>query len=444
MAVRKNDIVNGTILDINDDGQGVLKTIDGAVIFVPNALPTEEISTQIINTKSKFIIGKNIDTKKACEHRISPACPYYNKCGGCDIMHASNTFQKDFKTNKIKRILKKFANIEFDVLPIISLNEWRYRNKIALPVSSNGSIGLYKKNSHNILPIEDCLITEDFNKFLIQIMNDYINHSKISCYNEETHSGQLKHIVARQIDDQILITLVVTKKEIPEKEYLINLLQMHFKNFGLNLNINTLHNNVILGDKWIPIIGPQELIANEYGINYPVSNGSFFQVNNKIKKAIYDYVLLNIENNSTVIDCYSGAGLLSGIISKKAKHCYGIEIVKSATKNAEVLKANNNLTNLTNINGDCVEILPNLVKNLDFNNLIVTLDPPRKGCDKVVLDSIKSANPNKIIYISCDPTTLARDIKILLESNYKLDSVQPFDMFPQTKHVETVAIISKI
>lgn len=444
MEVRKNDIIKGTIIDINDDGQGVLKTLNGEVIFVPNAIVGEEVEVQIINTKSRFAIAKIKKFISTSTLRVNPDCPYYLKCGGCDLMHLNKKSQLEFKTNKIKHLFKKIANQDCKINPCVSLNNLRYRNKIALPVNLEGNIGLYRKNSHTILPISDCVITEQWNKTLIDCLNTYIKKSKISVYNEETKSGLLKHIVARHINNSTLITLVINGEEIPKQNILINLLSKAFDNFGLNLNINKLNNNVILSSLWKPIYGNQELIAEEFNIKYPVSNASFFQVNNEIKLAIYNNVLNEIEPSSVVIDAYSGAGLLSGIISTKAKYCYGVEIIKEATENANKLKFNNNLTNLENINGDCAKILPNLVKKLKNENLIVTLDPPRKGCDKKVLDAIINVNANKILYISCDPSTLARDARIILENNYKIEYIQPYDMFPNTKHVETLVSFVKI
>jgi len=445
MEVRKNDIVNGTIKDLNDDGQGVLKLDDGQVIFVPNALPNEQVCIQIINTKSKFAIAKVNEFKISSENRITPHCKCFSKCGGCDIMHCNKAFQLTFKTNKVKLAFKRIIGVDVKVNPCISLNEFRYRNKIALPVNQAGEIGLFRKNSHSVLPINDCLITQEWNKELINCVSKYIQKSKISCYNEETKTGLLKHIVARKIGDSILITLVINGKTIPSEKTLINLLKSKFINFGLNLNINTLHNNVILANEWKHIYGLKELLANEYGISYPVSNASFFQVNDDIKTAIYDSILSQIDSNSIVVDAYSGAGLLSAIISKKAKKCYGIEIIPEATNNANELKKQNNLKNLYNINGDCSVKLPKLIKTLNKGEIIVTLDPPRKGCDKKVLDAIITSVPNNIIYISCDPNTLARDSKIILNSgNYKIKDLQPYDMFPQTKHVETVAVFQKV
>ena len=442
MELRKNEVVKGVITDLNDDGQGVLKSGEN-IIFIPNTIPNEEIEAIVIKTFSKYCVAKTLNFIKPDKNRKEPACPYFSKCGGCDIMHLPESSQVDFKTTKVERALKRVANINYSVNKCISLNNLRYRNKIALPISPSGEVGLYRKNTHNILPICDCMITEEWNKLLIECVNEYIKLSGISIYNEETRTGILKHVVARSINNEILITLVINGDKIPKQDMLIDQLSKHFNNFGLNLNINKEHNNVILSNKWKHLYGIQNLTITEFDITHPISNASFYQINNQIKHAIYSAVLDFIPNDYIVIDAYSGAGLLSGIISKKAKTCYGVEIVKEATENANELKKQNNLTNLININGDCTKELPRLISQLKNEHIIVTLDPPRKGCDKKVLDAIINTNCDKIIYISCDPNSLARDLKIVLESNkYEISSIQPYDMFPNTKHVETLAVLS--
>lgn len=444
MDLRKNDTVNGEIIDFNDDGQGVLKTDNNIVVFVPNAIPGESVNALIINDKKNYKIAKAFEIQNASPQRIEPPCPYYLKCGGCDIMHLNKTCQINFKTTKVLRAFKKVANLSPQVLPCVQKNDFYYRNKIALPISKDGKPGLYRKNSHTLIKINDCIITEQWNKDLIEIINKYIQESNITCFDETTNTGQLKHIVARCVQNQLLVTLVVTSENIPNTKLLIELLKTKFTNFGLNLNINKLYNNVILSQTWKPVYGNQEIMISEFGITYPVSNASFFQINNEIKTELYSAVINQIPTSATVIDAYSGAGLLSAIISKKSRVVYGVELIKEATENANKLKADNNLNNLFNINGDCTKVIPELIKNNDFNNLVVTLDPPRKGATKPVLDAIIKACPNKIIYISCDPNTLARDAKIILDSNnFNLSIVQPYDMFPQTKHVETLAVFVK-
>ena len=242
MDLRKNTIVKGVVKDINDDGQGVIDAGDGVIVFAPFTLPEEQIEGIVINTKSKFGILKATKINSLSKDRTTPPCPYFSKCGGCDIQHIKQDAQLNYKTKKVKNALKRIAHIDQEVLPCISNNEYRYRNKIALPISENGEIGLFRKNTHTVLPITDCLITEEWNKLLIEAITQYINESKISIYSSKAESGLLKFVVARQIEGSILISLVINGTNIPKQDILIKLLDNIFPSFGLNLNINTLNN----------------------------------------------------------------------------------------------------------------------------------------------------------------------------------------------------------
>jgi len=439
--IKKNQKANLDILSLNNDGYGVGK-IDNQVVFVPYSLPSEKIEATIINTKNRFAIGKIDKIVISSTNRVAPLCPYFGKCGGCSLQHLNYSKQLEFKTKLVKDMLKKFGNIETEVLPCISSQQWRYRNKIAIP--ANSVLGMFRKNSHDIIEIDDCIITQEWVGPLLRAFNKYIREKNIPLYNEQTKQGLIKHLVARSLNNQLLITVVITTNNLPNKDKLVEELTSNFSDFGLNININKLNNNVILSNSWKHIYGLKELKSNDFGISYTISNASFMQVNDEIKLAIYEKVLSLITEKETVVDAYSGAGLLSAIVSKKAKRCYGIEIIKEATENANYLAKQNNINNLININGDCGKELPSLVKRLLNENVAVILDPPRKGCSKSVIESLSLSKPNKIIYISCSPDTLSRDLKLLLENNlYKIKFVQPYDMFPNTPHVETIVLLER-
>lgn len=437
--MNKNDKFNCIITDLNDDGQGVAK-INNEVVFIPYCLPEESVSGVIINAKQKFAIGKAQEITNKSNFRATPPCPYFEKCGGCDLQHLIYEKQLEFKQNKVNHLLKKIANIDFSVLPTYSANQLRYRNKIALPINENGEIGLYRKNTHNILKVDDCLISKEWIKDLICQTEKYIKLSKDSGYNELTKQGNLRHIVARELNGNFLFTIVTTQNQLKDKDLLIKLLKEKFDFFGLNININKSINNAILSNEWKHLYGLTELTATDNGITYPVNNASFLQINDDVKNVVYKKICDQIEDNEIVINAYSGAGLLSAQICKKAKECYGVEIVKEATENANTLAKNNNLTNLINICDDCAKQIPILLKKHNASTII--LDPPRKGVDEKVLKSIIDAKLKKIIYLSCNPSTLARDIKILTENGYKLTYAEPFDMFPQTAHVETLTTLT--
>lgn len=438
--MEKNSIFTESVVDLNDDAYGVIK-IGGEVVFVPYVLPEEIITGVIINTKSKYSIGKATNITNHNSNRVTPECPYFNMCGGCDLQHMSDSFQVDFKKNKVSHLMKKIAGLDVKINKYVSKNKFRYRNKIALPVNEKGQIGLYRKNTHNILPITDCLISKQWTKDLISCISSFMKKFNITGYNEATKKGTIKHIVAREVNDNFLFTIVITTDTLLHQEDLVAELKTKFNNFGLNLNINKLNNNCILSNKWKHVYGLKELVVNNNGITYPVNNASFMQVNLAVQDELYSDIFAEIQPSDVVINAYSGAGLLSAQICKKAKRCYGIEIVKEATESANKLKQTNNIENLINICGDCATIIPQIIN--EQKNSIVVLDPPRKGVEKCIIDALINANTQKIIYVSCDPATLSRDVKLLTDSGYMLKFINAYDMFPQTAHVESLACLVK-
>lgn len=444
--MKKNDKFNAIVDNLGMNGEGVAR-IDNQVVFVPFVLPKEQVEGIVINDKSSFLIGKAVNIKDYNKYRVEPKCPYFTRCGGCNLQHLDYEQQLKFKTELVKDTLKKVGNIEFKVEECVASNkEYNYRNKASFPVAkvlNKTQIGMFRNGTHNLVEIDYCPLQKTKINKLIEITKQFIEKYNIQGYNEKTKTGILKHLVARELQNSLLITLVATTNKIPNLKEYIKMLSDNFESFGLNININKLNNNVILSNKFEHVYGLKYLNCENNGIKFPISSASFYQVNDFIKDEIYNKVLNFIDENTVVIDAYSGAGLLSSLISKKAKWVYGIEIVQQATENADVLKQVNNITNLTNINGDCEVKLPEIIKQIN-NSVIVVLDPPRKGCDRNVLETIKNNNVEKIIYISCSPISLARDLKILLDNtNYQINLVQPFDMFPQTKNVETLVVLNK-
>ena len=398
---------------------------------------------------NKFLIAKTTEIINKNPQRVTPPCPYFGKCGGCQLQHSLYANSLLIKQGLVQDAITNIGKINHKVLPCVGSDlTYNYRNKFAMPINPKTKhLGMYRTNSHSIVDIEHCLLQKENINKLIAVFNQYLKNTKTSIYDDQTKKGILKFLVAREINNKLLISVVINADKLTDQNALLNLLKQNFDNFGLNLNINKLNNNVILSNQFKHIYGLQEIEICENEIKYNINNQSFLQVNEDIKNKIYSSVFAEI-SNEIVIDAYSGAGLLSAMMCKHAKKVYGIEIVKPATELADKLKTTNNITNLTNINGDCAIELPLLIGKLsteDKNNLTIVLDPPRKGCDKKVLNSILSVMPQKIIYISCNPSTLARDLNILLQDKkYQLQTIQPFDMFPQTKHIETLAVLSKV
>lgn len=437
-------IMNKVTLEIDDldmFGLGIAHK-DGKTIFVPNAITNETIEAEIESGKNNICHAKNLSIIKKSEFRATPLCKYYGECGGCDLQHLNYEKTLDFKKNQIKLAFKKIAGILLDDFEIVPSEKiYFYRNKIAMNIAEINSekvLCLYKKNSHEPIKVDSCKLMDEKFDYVIKNVNEFLKTCPLICYNKLTKTGILKHLVCRIINDDVLLTFVVKNKcDLKGINNLYNTLKSKFNHVGINLNINNLDKD-ILSNNFMNLVGDDKITFNNLNINQQITNASFLQVNTPIAEKIYKYVLKNIDGK--IVNAYSGAGLLSAIIAKNnaKNYVYGIEINKNATKLAEELKKNNKIENLTNFCGDAGEILNSL--NLTNYNLI--LDPPRSGVDGQMLDVICNTQPNKIIYISCDKNSLAKNLKSLL-NDYSLTEIKAFDMFPQTKNVETVVILSK-
>ena len=443
--MKKNDKLKLTIQNYGCNAEGVA-VFDGQVVFVPYSLIGEQIDVTIIKQTSKTNLAKIDNIITESDKRITPLCPYFSKCGGCQLQHTAYPNALKIKTAIVQNAITKIGKIPFEISNCVECeNQYHYRNKMAMPINpKTKKLGMYRPDSHNIVDIDTCPLQKEKNNKLIHVFNNYLENTTNTIFDDSTKKGLLKSIVARELNDKFLVTVVINGKKLNDADMLWNMLCKNFENVGLSLNINQLCNNVILTEQFVQLYGVDKISLNEFGIDYQIDNQSFLQVNDEIKHKIYTKIFDEVKDD-VVIDAYSGAGLLSAMIAKHAKKVYGIEIVKPATQSADKLKMQNKIENLTNINGDCAVELPQLLNKLSPNeNFTIILDPPRKGCDKKVVEAIINAKPNKIIYLSCDPSTLARDLNLIYQTGiYNIKSIQPYDMFPQTKHVETLAILTK-
>ncbi len=434
------DKITVKIDDLDYLGLG-LAHLDNKVVFVDNALPSENIECEIIKEKNNLIWAKNLKILNSSKFRVSPLCPYFNICGGCDLQHLEYNKTLEFKKNQIKLAFKKIANISLDDFEIIkSENHYFYRNKIAMKISKINNekvLSFYKKNSHIPIKIESCKLIASKFDFVINSVNEFLKKCDNSVYDEKTKKGDLKHLVCRLIDNNILITFVLNSNaKLENIECLYSTLKTKFNLVGINKNINN-KDKEILSTKFIYLIGENKLEFTNNDIIQPITNGSFLQVNLDVSNKIYNYVLKNLNGN--VVNCYSGAGLLSAIIAKNnTSQVYGIEISIEATRLADKIKEENKINNLTNFCGDAGKVL----KELNLKDFSLVLDPPRSGIDDNMISVIKSTLPNKIVYISCDKNSLAKNIKQLI-SLYDINEIKAFDMFAQTKNVETVIVLTK-
>lgn len=406
------------IFDYGMNAEGVAKH-EGKIILIKNALIDEDVDVEIVEEYQNYSIGKLKKVIVKSNQRVDVKCPYFYECGGCDLQHMSYQEQLKYKTKLVQKTIKKIANLEISVANCVACdNIFKYRNKASFNFKNNLS-GFYKNKTNTIVEIEKCIITSDNINNVYSIFKNTIDSSI---------SPLIKHLVVREINNQILVG-VVSNKQIDLQPFYNNL-KTNFEHIGLYLIINTRKDSVVLSGKIIHIAGIKEIKINNFDLTYSVDLLGFHQTNLNIQNKIYNKVLEYISPSSTVVNGFSGQGLLSAILAKKAKHVYGIEINKSSHKSAEKLKNLNKITNLTNTCGD----FNNKIKNYINSSNILILDPSKKGCGKEILSKVNGIK--NIIYISCNPIALAKDLRHL--TNYEIEEVIPFDMFPNTNNVETL------
>lgn len=568
------DIVELQITSNGMNGEGVTRYND-CVVFVPLTLVGEVVMAQFTEVKKSFARAKVIKLIKASEYRVTPICPVFFQCGGCEMQHINYETQLSIKRQQVADCLRKELKVEIDV-PMTKCGNQRfgYRNKIQVPISRDNDgpiVGYYKPNSHTIVPFRlhehteygNCPLHNNVMQDIIDIFCHFVYDYDITTYDEKSHKGLVRHLVIRKIGDTYSITVVINGDTLPNVKMLIEEYLQYGLNFSLYLSSNTRDTNVILGDKAKVIYGNKQISGEVLGVKIEVSPLSFMQVNDEVRDLIYNRVIEIIEskNNSIVIDAYSGIGILSNVIARKARKVYAIEIIKDAVRDANrIAELNDNKEKIVNICGDVVEVMPMLMESMRsggicssigavhemqlsadafekiknnkktieirlndekrqalnigdfiiFNNkennekisvevtqldkfatfqqmfkevdniamgwskkncnnykdmynfytkeeekavgtvaisfafvtdkTTLVLDPPRKGCEKQVIEAILKACPNRIIYISCNPASLARDVALLAQ-NYSITSVEPFDMFPMTGHVESVVCL---
>ncbi|KHF41480.1 23S rRNA (uracil(1939)-C(5))-methyltransferase RlmD [Halalkalibacter okhensis] len=449
LPVRKNDQLQVTIEDLTHEGAGVAK-VDGYTLFVPNTLPGELVDIKVVKTNKGYGFARLLEIKKESEHRAEPLCPIYHQCGGCQIQHLSYEAQLLSKQKQVKDVLERIGALKnVTVHPTLGMDHpWRYRNKAQVPVGEEGGLivaGFYQKRSHRIINMDECLIQHEENDQIIRVVKNIANKYGIRAYDEEKHRGTLRHVVARKgkITNEVMVVLVTRGKELPNKKNIIEEIQEDIPNVkSIVQNINPKRTNVIFGDE-TNILWGEEYIHDYIGdIKFAISARSFYQVNPEQTKVLYDKALeyADLSGQETVIDAYCGIGTISLFLAQKAKHVYGVEIVPDAIADAKRNAALNGITNVDFAVGEAEKVMPWWYAQ-GVRADVVVVDPPRKGCDQELLDTILSMKPKRVVYVSCNPATLARDLKMLEEGGYVTKEVQPVDMFPHSSHVETVALI---
>lgn len=442
MYHKKGEIVEGKVVDFGSKGEGIVK--DGAFpIFVPFAIKGEDVKVKLNYVNRDYAFGDIIEVLTPSSDRVKPRCPYFGKCGGCDLLHINMDRQLEIKRQSVANVLKKNAGIDYDVPLPIHVRDWDYRNKLSVSFGYNKYsnrvvIGFFEKNSHHVIPMKWCPLHGEWAATVIKIVQDWANNKKIKVYDEKTHTGLLRHLVVRCIST-LTVTLVVNGDSVPYLDELSKELSENFEDVAIYVCPNKENTNVILG-KTIKLVYGKEYKQNLGAYSAYVSPLSFLQVNNEVKDLIYDEACSALSDyDGDLVELYSGVGLLTAQIAMRLRNAQitSVEIVPSAVETAKQLMKSLNIDDRVKcICDDACNFIKSINPDVKHKWALV-LDPPRKGCSKEVLDAIIYGAFEKIEYISCSPATLARDLNVL-KNYYSIESIKTYDMFPQTSHVETV------
>lgn len=446
--VKKNDEISITISGMSSEGFGIGR-YEGFAVFVPYAISGETVRVHIIKTASSYAVGKLIEVSEPSVDRCEPRCPVFLKCGGCSLMHMNYAVQLEYKRNLVKDALERIGGFkDVNVSPVMGMDDpFRYRNKGSFPFAPKGgraAWGLYAPKSHRLIDASDCIIESQDAVNAAKAVAEWADSFGVPAYDELTGKGVLRHVVTRSLYGGSAVCIVTTGA-LPNKDELISAIRSAVPSVrSVMHNINPNSTNVIMGKVTRLIWGDETVCQTICGLEYSVSAESFLQVNTVQTEKLYSLASegLGLTKDMSVLDLYCGIGTITLLLAEKAKRAVGIEYVPKAISNAKANAERNGIKNVDFICGSAETVLPRLVSDgMRFD--AVTLDPPRKGADPDVLKAAAACGADRIAYISCNPATLARDLRILSNHCFKTDSVQPVDMFPQTSHVETVVLLSR-
>ncbi len=451
-ALKKNDQVEIKIEDIGSDGEGIGR-YEGYTLFVKDTVMGDVALVQVMKTGKTYGYARLVKLLEPSAHRVEPRCPVAARCGGCQLMHVDYSKQLEYKEDKVRNCLARIGGFsEIPMEPICGMEEpFYYRNKSQYPVGRNkdGSIaiGFYAGRTHAIIDTPHCYIGAKVNEEIISVVRSFIERNNLEPYDEEKHKGLIRHILTRvgYRTGEIMVCLVINGKDLPKQEELVQSLIKISGMKSICLNVNKEKTNVILGDRIIPLWGEPYITDYIGDIKYQISPLSFYQVNPIQTKKLYDIALeyADLHGEETVWDIYCGIGTISLFLAQKARKVYGVEIVPEAIRDAKKNALINNITNTEFYVGAAEEVLPTKYKEEKIYADVIVVDPPRKGCDQSLLDTILAMAPQRIVYVSCDPATLARDLKYLCEKDYELKRVRAVDQFGHSTHVETVVLLSR-
>ncbi len=450
--MKKNDILKLMINSISSEGSGVAKTDEGITVFVPNSAVGDELNVRIVKVQKTYAFGKVDEILIPSPDRITPTCSVGEKCGGCVYCHISYDAELRAKEQRVKDAIERIAKLPVPVNPIISTGEVsRYRNKAMIPVGldKDGKIimGFYSNHSHRIVECDDCSLQPQCFLKASEILKAFLESHNISVYNEVTHKGLFRHLYLRIAEetDELMITLVINGNELPFSEVLVEAFKAELPNLkSVVLNTNREDTNVVLGKKSRTLYGDGFITDILCSLKFKISPQSFYQVNRKGAELLYSKAAeyADLKGNEVLLDLYCGTGTIGLSMAHKAKSLIGVEIVPKAVEDAKENAKENGIKNARFICGDAAQAAETL-KAEGLAPDVIIIDPPRKGCDKSLIKTISDMNPERVVYVSCDPATLARDLAVFAELGFIAREATPVDMFPRTAHVECVTWLKR-
>lgn len=451
-SFKKNEIYTVKIEDTGTGGEGIAK-IDGYTLFIKDAVREDICEVKITKAHPKFAYAKLMRVIEPSPFRVEPVCPVSIRCGGCKVMAADYKEQLRFKENKVKTNIEKIGKVtDFEMFPIIGMDEpYHYRNKAQFPIGydNEGNLvsGFYAGRTHVIIPNEKCYLGVPENEEILKIIKDFMAEKNIAPYDEVTLHGLIRYIMIRKafVTGEIMVCIIINGNKIPDCDELVERLLTVKGMTSISVSINLCNTNVIMGKIIENVYGPGYITDYIKDLKFRISPKSFFQVNPVQTEKLYGKALeyAGLTGNETVWDLYCGIGSISLFLARSAKKVFGVEIISDAIRDARKNAKLNGIENTEFFVGKSEEILPEYYEKHGGYADVIVVDPPRKGCDVALLDTIIKMQPKKMVYVSCDSATLARDIRYLTENGFKLKKVQPVDMFPHSEHVECVCLLQK-
>ena len=473
MEFQKNDYLTVTIEDCGIDGEGIGK-VDGFTLFVKDALIGDTVKVKLVQVKQHFAYARVEEIIRPSKIRIEPPCPYHRQCGGCQIQAMDYQAQLAFKTNKVKNSFIRIGGftpefVEDKMEPIVGMEHpFRYRNKAQFPFGTNKDgemvCGFYAGRTHSIIANTDCVLGVEENETILNVILDFCKKNKVAAYNEETGKGVLRHVLIRKgfYTGQLMVCLVINHKNLPHSEALVEELVKIPGMHSISYSVNMEKTNVIMGKRIVRLWGEDTITDTIGGVSFQISPLSFYQVNPEQTQKLYNLALeyAGLTGQETVWDLYCGIGTISLFMASKAKKVYGVEIIPQAIEDARKNAKLNGFENTEFYVGKAEEVLSSFYQEAEtgkdtlsaeekqvleekMHPDVIMVDPPRKGCDEVCLKTMIAMAPKKIVYVSCDVATLARDARILVDAGYTIEKIRPVDQFAHTVHVETVVLLSK-